>query len=74
MTDQLQDTSKPWQSKTLWVSLIVAVAPLFPPVQAVLATNPELAGIAVGAVFSVLRLFTKKPVSISSPGAVANKK
>lgn len=48
---------KPWQSKTLWTSLIVAVAPLIPPVQALLVANPELAGTIVALVFAGLRVF-----------------
>lgn len=68
------ESTKPWASKTLWAGLLVAVAPFFPPVQVALAANPELAGAAVGAIFSILRLITKNPVSVSSPGAVANLK
>ena len=48
----------PWESKTLWVSLIVAVAPLFPPAQAFIIANPTAVAGAVGAVFAALRLWT----------------
>lgn len=78
------ETTKPWASKTLWAGVIVAVAPFFPPVQAVLIANPETASILVGALFSLLRLISGKtlpglgtsgkPVSVSSPGAAANLK
>lgn len=62
--------------------MIVAIAPFFPPAQAMIIANPEIAGIIVGGVFSLLRVLngktlpvigtSGKPVSISSPGAVAN--
>lgn len=66
------EATKPWMSKTLWAGLIVAVAPFFPPAQAVLLAHPEAAGLVVGAIFSVLRLVTKKPVILMSPGTAAN--
>lgn len=76
------ETTKPWQSKTLWASFIVAAAPFFPPAQAVIVANPELVATAVGALFALLRLLSGKtlplvgtsgqPVSVSSPGAVVN--
>lgn len=62
-----QDTveqKKPWQSKTLWVGLIAAVVPFFPPAAAVIAANPEVASIVLSGVFSVLRLITKDRVVI----------
>lgn len=42
-------------SKTQWAALLVAVAPSIPPVQALLVANPELAGVLVGALFSIIR-------------------
>lgn len=51
-----------WKSKTLWAALIVAVAPVFPPAQALIAANPEIVGAIVGGIFAVLRVFTSKPV------------
>jgi hypothetical protein len=56
------DIKKPWHSKTLWAGLLVAVAPFFPPLQAVLVANPEAAGMIVGALFSGLRFVTKDQV------------
>lgn len=58
------DTTKPWQSKTLWVSLIVALAPLLPPVQAVLIANPTLVTSAVACVFAALRLMSSQKISL----------
>lgn len=76
------ETTKPWASKTIWAGLIVAVAPFFPPVQAALVANPEIASVVVGAVFSFLRLLngktlpgigtSGKPVVLMSPGTAAN--
>lgn len=50
------------KSKTLWVSLVIALAPLFPEVQEVIKHNPEAAGAIVGVAVAFLRLITKKPI------------
>lgn len=50
------------KSKTLWVSLIVALAPIFPSVQNMIKSSPESAGAIVGIVFAVLRAITHKPL------------
>lgn len=42
-------------SKTQWAALLVAIAPSIPPVQAALVANPQLAGVIVGALFSIIR-------------------
>ena len=47
------------KSKTLYVSLIVALLPLFPEVQDQIKDNPEYIGIIVGTIFSFLRVITK---------------
>lgn len=47
------------KSKTLYVSLIVALLPLFPEVQDQIKDNPEYIGIIVGTIFSFLRIVTK---------------
>lgn len=47
------------KSKTLYVSLIVALLPLFPEVQDQIKDNPEYIGIIVGTIFSFLRVVTK---------------
>lgn len=57
-----EDIKKPWKSRTLWTALFVAIAPFFPPVQAVLIANPEIAGVLVGAVFAGWRVVTEKKV------------
>jgi xanthine/uracil permease len=53
-----------WKSKTLWASLVVAVAAFFPSVQALVASNPEIVGTGLALVFGVLRLVTKGKIDI----------
>jgi hypothetical protein len=58
--------SKPvWQSKTLWIGLLTAVAPFWPPAAVWIAANPAIFSAAVGAVFSGLRLVSNQKVTIS---------
>jgi hypothetical protein len=52
------------KSKTFYVSLIVAIAPLFPAVSGFIAANPEAFSAILGGVFTVLRLITKDRVVI----------
>jgi hypothetical protein len=58
------ENKKPWLSKTMWISAIVALAPFIPGVGPVIAANPEAVGIVVGMVFAGLRLMTAKGVKI----------
>lgn len=62
---QEEDGTPIWLSKTLWTSIVVAAAPLFPPVAQIVVTNPTLCSFVVGAVFSVLRVVTKTPLKVS---------
>ncbi len=66
MGDELLEPSdkKPWQSKTLWVALLVAIAPFYPPINAVVASNPELVSIGLGFLFTGLRLLSKDKIVI----------
>ena len=57
------------KSKTLWVSLIVGIAPLFPAVQTYIKANPEIAGTIVATVFGVLRVLTKGAVVMTEDTA-----
>lgn len=50
------------KSKTLYVSIIVALAPLFPPVRELIAANPEAVSAFVGFVFGILRMVTNKAI------------
>lgn len=61
---QGKEVTKPWWSKTLWASLIVAAAPLIPPLAPVISANPEIAGAIVGAIFAALRLCTNGKVGL----------
>lgn len=59
------ETKKPWQSKTNWVALALAVAAFCPPVQKLISENPETFSIAVAGVFAMLRQISKGKISIS---------
>lgn len=54
-----------FKSKTLWVSLIIALAPLFPAVREILVANPEAASMVVGGVVAFLRVITKQPIVLT---------
>lgn len=56
--------TKPWLSKTLWMSLLVAVAAFFPAVSKFVAENPQAVLTILSLVFGVLRLVTKGRISI----------
>ena len=49
-------------SKTFWFGVVTAVAPLFPAVQAVIASNVEAIGMFWGFLSMVLRMVTKEKV------------
>ena len=53
-----------WQSKTLWTTCIVAGAGFYPPVQALVVANPELAGVVVGGIFAILRVISGGKVTL----------
>jgi len=53
-----------WQSKTLWAAILVAAAPMFPPIAQVVISNPTLCSALVGTIFGVLRMVTDKAVTI----------
>ena len=59
----MSDTTKPaWQSKTLWVAVLTALVPLFPPAAALIAANPAAISAVVGAVFAGLRLISSSKI------------
>lgn len=47
------------KSKTIWTSIVVAAAGFFPPVQALIISNPEIATSFIGMLFSLLRIKTE---------------
>lgn len=56
---------KPWESKTLWVSLLSAVAAFFPPVQVWVASHAEVFAMGLSGLFAVLRLVSGGKIVIS---------
>lgn len=56
---------KPWQSKTLWVSLIMSVAAFFPPVQVWVGSHSEAFSLGMGGIFAALRLISGGKIVIS---------
>ena len=60
----MDTTKRPWQSKTLWLALITAIAAFIPPVQTWIASNPEMFALILGGAFGALRVITKGAVSI----------
>lgn len=59
------ETKKPWQSKTNYVALFLAIAAFFPSASAWVAANPDMFMWGLSAVFSGLRLISKDKISIS---------
>lgn len=57
-------TKKPWQSKTNWLSLIVALAAFIPPVQVWISENPEMFAQVMAGIFFALRMITKDKIAI----------
>lgn len=54
-----------WKSKTLWVSLILAIAAFFPVVRDFVAANPVVFEVVVAGVFAVLRFVSKGKILIA---------
>jgi hypothetical protein len=59
------DNKKPWQSKTLWIALIMAIAAFFPGVSAYIQASPEIFTMVLVGVFALLRFITKGGIDIS---------
>ena len=53
-----------FKSKTFWVSLLVALAPIVPGLREWITVNPESFSAIIGAVFAGLRLITNSKVAI----------
>lgn len=56
------ENKKPWASKSLWVGLIMAIAPFLPLVGDKITS--EIAVSVLGVVVMGLRLLTKKEISL----------
>jgi hypothetical protein len=64
MAAAADEARKPWLSKTVWVAAITALAPLYPPIGAIVAANPETVAAVVGAVFAGLRMLSSGKVGL----------
>lgn len=53
-----------WKSRTLWVSLISAVAAFFPAVQLFIQASPEAYALILSGVFGALRVISKDKLSV----------
>jgi hypothetical protein len=58
------ENKKPWLSKTIWMSVLTALASLYPPAHEWIADNPVIFSWAIGGVFAGLRVITKDGLSI----------
>lgn len=62
----MDPVSKPaWQSKTIWVAILVALSPLIPGADKVLGPNGSFVEPMLAALFMVLRLVSKDKISIT---------
>lgn len=62
----MEESKKPWQSKTLITNLVVALGALFAPgVSDWISANPETMVMVWAALNTVLRFVTKKEVTFS---------
>ncbi len=57
-------------SKTFWAGVFMALAPFVPPVGALVAAYPDLAGVVAGLVTAGLRLATDTPVTVKKKAKV----
>lgn len=58
------EAKKPWQSKTLWVNLLLAVAAFIPAVSSVVKESPDMAGLVITMVNVILRFVTKDKIQL----------
>lgn len=59
------ETKKPWQSKTIWVNVIMAIVPVLPgPVHEFLRDNPDVILSAFAIVNVLLRAITHGKVTL----------
>lgn len=61
----MDETKKPWQSKTLWANAIVAVAAFFPPATSWISQNPEGFSLVLGGLNMLLRVVSEKKVTFT---------
>jgi hypothetical protein len=58
------NNKKAWQSKTLWVNLVLAIVAFFPVVQEQVALHPEYVGVFFAVVNMLLRVVTKDKLQL----------
>jgi len=58
------ESKKPWQSKTNWMAVIVALVAFIPGVGEYVGKNVEVVGLLLGALFAGLRMISKGKISI----------
>lgn len=59
------EPKKPWQSKTLWINLIVAIlAMAWPQGAAYIGANPEIVMSVMAGLNIILRLISKDKISL----------
>ena len=61
---EVVEVKKPWQSKTNWISLLIALAGFWPSAGDWVANNPDMFMKIMGGLFLGLRWVTKGKVSI----------
>lgn len=60
----MQDNKMIYQSKTVWVNLIFAIAAFFPSVQQYISSHPELIPTVFAILNILLRIVTKSGVQV----------
>lgn len=66
MAEKLLETKKPWQSKTVWMNFLIALAAFFPTAQEWIAGNPEAFAGIVTVLNMGLRFASKDKVSLKN--------
>lgn len=61
---EIDGGKKPWQSKTLWINLLIAASAFVPQVHTLLVANPEVVAAVFAGLNIVLRLISKDKVSL----------
>ena len=60
------DTKKPWQSKTLWTNIIIAIVAIAsPPAHQWISAHPEAFAAAFGVINVILRMLTKDAIQLN---------
>ena len=62
--NEIQESKKPWLSKTILINLALAVCAFFPSAQEWMQGNMELVVAGIGIINVILRAVTKDKISI----------